>query len=535
MSTALQALRNKPLAYFKLDGASPFPDLSGYGRTATSTSTTRAVGLGNDFYRSVVLSSSAMNTYDSPVFLRGQESQEFTLEAIVRVVGSSISEQQILSHQNTLDGLTIRGTRIAFSTAYSATGEARCEYDIQVGRRVHVAGVHTPTKNILYVDGEPVSEVAINTDQQQDNYVPTNGKLYSGYAAAAQTISINGVGIYGQALSDEDIRSNYNESIRTVDNPASILGGTTVPIYSQSSNLFLERTWTTREDWTGEEMSLVNIDGETLMPAILNDVPQAGYWISSVPLDIADSTSIHGVNMWWDGVGAIVEASLNGDTWTPVSRGVNLSITPQGFDPTNKILYIRVRFDGTNSEAYLDNLVVRGYLQEPVVVVSERVVTIGAGTNFGYERRPVELADDWGLNMINGSLTIGEDVIEQARIRTLEVWVKPRGSFSINRSGATLYRNGTIWSSALTTGDWQLLHYVYGSSEGVPMTLSGDAILGRVVFYDVPLSATQIDSIYRSYLGTKQTRINETDTIQVTEPADSVSIYAFDWSISTAG
>ena len=128
----MEALRFKPVAYYRLDDTSPFQDYSGYGRTASVTgSETHGLALTADATYSQRFYTGNYATLTAPVYTKGREDASFSLSAVVYpIVFSTGSEQQVVSHGGQYDGITIEGTTVHFTTTYVNTGRARCSFDV---------------------------------------------------------------------------------------------------------------------------------------------------------------------------------------------------------------------------------------------------------------------------------------------------------------------------------------------------------------------------------------------------------------------
>lgn len=543
MSAVLEAVRDKPLSYFQMDDTAPFQDYSGFNVAGTMDTGTagKAIALMSGASYSTVFSSANVGKFPSPVFKQGFESDPFTLEAWVYLQNKGAdAEVKILSNAGTYDGLTINGTTIAFTTSYSTTGTARADYDIQVSRRVHVVGVHTSDKNSLYVDGVLVSEIEISDTQKLDTFVAAGGNLYSGTTTSTDAIAVNGIGIYAKALGPDAIARHYAWGNRHVpkDSIPSQFRGVRIPLSQNEADVFLEQTWTTEFDWTAATLTDTVVVDDSLRPRLSAGVSVAGTWLDVFALDAADVTSVYGVNMLWDGEGAIVEASLDGVTWETAVRGKNLALIPSGFDPTDKELKIRISFPGGISDdpSFVDNLTVTGFKTGAVPAIANRAVTTTGYVRNDYE--PVELRDDWGTKLPNtATLTIAADTSPDAvNPKTIEIWSK--GTFTTNLTGVSAtYSNGST-NYTPAAGDWQVREYIFntGLAGNIVITsTSDDTIIGQVVLYPDAKTATDVAEIYNAYTGLPKTTVGDVSVITVAEPATAASIYDYDWSISASG
>lgn len=449
---------------------------------------------------------------------------------------ASSAEQQALSHSGIYDGLSVNGTKVSFTTKYADTTEARATHDLQQIKRVHLVGVHTADKNSLYVDGELVDEVDITETQQLSTYVATSPDLYSGTSLSSQAVALNGVTVYDYALPPESIATNY-EAGRGETDIAERTDGE--PLYANvdNSNVFLDQTWATTEDWQGGVFFNTAVVDEKLVPLFTDDVSIAGQWYTSFDLEASNATSIYGVNFNWDGAGAVIAASLDGTTWETVQRGINLNIIPSGFNPTDKVLQIRVTFAGgiTDDPSYLDSFNVVGFSTNTSIEQAGRTLTY-ASVHPEREFDPMELHDDWGAFVaMNGSLTISADAVEGTVARTVELWIKRTADNPTISATGTFYQNGAVSTSTLVAGQWTLMHIVAPADITGSITITGPVQIGHVAIYETALTATEVANVYAAYTGTNQVKTIDSSTVSLTEPAASAQIYAHDWSIAGAG
>jgi len=456
----------------------------------------------------------------------------------------SDNEQQILGNNGQYDGLTINGTVVSFVTKYTATGEARASYDMQNMQRAHVVGVHTSGKNALYVNGELVATQEITDVQKADTFAGAGANLYSGATTSSKSLAINGIGMYASALNAAQVLLHYNELNRNGGNAGPISGfdGTRINLSVNESDLFLNEKWETTADWTSGTYYGITIDNQKLTPQVTNDVSIAGTWLAAVPLGTLGDTSVYGVNMWWDGVNAIVEASLDGVSWTTVTKGQNISIIAPGYNPTGKILSVRVRFTGgyVDDPAFLDNLHIYGYRTGNASIIDNRTIGVTSPGYMKLDGNPIELNDAFGTELRGGTLTIGAETGTNPVLpKTIEVWMKALDSTGPTLSsnittGSTVYTNGAAANTA-PLGEWVLKHYTLSGGFTGALTFTGNVQIGQVALYDSVLSATQVKAVYDSYLGVRPTRFDDASSISATETPTATNIYAHDWSITGAG
>jgi hypothetical protein len=463
--------------------------------------------------------------------------------SIMAATGPADGDIQVLGTSGVVsDGLVLNGTNVSFLTKYLTTGEARASYDLQTLRSIVAHGVHTADKNLLYVDGELVSTALITPEQQADKFVANDGKLYSGVTTTSQRIAVNGVGVYGQELSSDIIKRHAQAAKNVVEAEDVVLsfGGTRFPMSYDSRDLFLQQTWTTTEDWNNGSFQNTIVENDRLLPQMSNGVSMQGTWTAGVLIGTTN-TSIYGINLLWDGVGATVQASVDGNTWETVERGKNLSTTPPGFNPTDVVLQIRVLFPGgiANDTSFLDNLAITGISTGVNPAVGGRTVTFTAPAYQKRDRRAIDLYDDWGAELAGGTVTISTSTDEvPSNPTTIGMWIKRTTTAvpTINVAG-TVYKSGvaTTLDAATPLGEWSLVYVVAAAPVTTSVVVSGYAEIGQIAFYEAALTTAQMQSIELSYTGRPSMRINDNSILSIAESLTSTSIYAHDWSITGSG
>lgn len=451
---------------------------------------------------------------------------------------ASNNPQQILSSLDRYDGLTIDGTEISFSTKYVKTGEAKCTYDMQVLQKAEIVGVHTSAKNSLYVNGVAVAEVDITPEQQLDAYDSPNSNLYTGKSASSQGVLVNNLITYPRALHTEEITAIYNaNNRRATGNVPKMFDGEDILIGSTVRPAFLSTGWSSDEDWNNASKDLVAVEGGQLVPQMQNGVSLAGTWTDSIDLYTGDTpVNIDSMNLFWYGSGETVEASIDGENWVVVNKGENLSIIPQGFDPTNKALYIKVSFAAGLTDSYVDSMRVRGYTSS-TALSNGRVVSYSNPAVVMDEYAPAILRDDWGVTLgPGGTVVIGADTSENpSNPLTVEVWFKTNsGSIAVSPAGTgTTYINGGAYDTP-RVGEWTVMHSVHTTPLTGTLSIAGDVVVGKVVYYSAALTATQVAAIVANYTGVNTVTYDGTGSLTITEPASSATVYAHDWAISAA-
>lgn len=545
MSYLYSILADKPLGLWMLDDSAPFQDYSGYDAAGVmdtgSPTTAAALVAGADY--SAVFSNSVDAKFDSAVYKQGYEHLPFSLEVSFRVIDETgtTSEQKVLSSSANYDGITVDGTIIKFSTKYLTAGECAVEYDIQTKRNVHVVGVHTRDKNQLFVDGTLVGETTITEAQKIDSFVAGDGKLWLGTSASTQKIAVNGISIYATGLSDDIVKNHFNAARRTTLNEtvAPTFGGIRYPMSLNMADTFVRALWQDDSDWKIGTLNNVSLVDTQIVPQLVAGVSVAGNWQVALPLDQSGLTDVYGLSMDWTGVNVIVEASLDGTTWETAVKGQKMALIPDGFDPTNKDLFIRASFAGgiTDDPGFLDNLFVVGFTTGIQPNIGGRDTTFTDPASPMNDYQPIELRDDWGVKLDGGSVEISADSSpDPLAVYTMNIWLKKLTSTSptISLTGTTDYKNG-VAGGTMNEGEWVMWTMTKATELTGDITISGDVQIGQIEFFDHQLSAQEVADLYSAYTGVVAVQANESDSVTVTNPNPSTRIYDYTWAITAAG
>lgn len=541
----MYALKNKPSGYYLMDGPVVL-DQSGYGRNGVLTGTAEyGVSLSRNSSKSMKMGTSNYATVSVPnTYNVGRESGDFSMSAIVYPVyieSSTTGSMQIVSHVGSYDGLSISGTTINFSTHYAVSGVAKCSYDMKMARKAHIVGVHSAEKNSLYVDGILVDEVDISQAQRADKYIASaNTSFIVGYCGTTNRVLVNNVGIYSRPLKSEDILSLYLwDSKVSEGSVAKMYGGEDIPVGINARPPYINTGWYTDEDWNAAELSGTIADGDSLYCEKMNNLTIGGTWNDSVDLyDGNTATLINSMDMWWEGKGETVEASIDGTTWAVVTRGENISVIPEGFNPTDKALYVRITFAAGLEEAFVSNMSIRGYIGSVVTTNGRQATYYNPAIGFS-EKSTQLMRDDTNLRTPGlGKVAIAGSTSEElAEIRTIEVWAKPDAEIQTGFAVAGTikrYQNAGTSSGLLKKGEWVLYHSTFSTPVTVQIVLNIPGTLGSVAFYPTALSAQEVADIYANYTGIKTDRIVDGSSMSLSEPAASTKVYAHDWEVQTA-
>lgn len=531
--------KRAPVALWMLDDDTPFFEYSGSGHTAIASGTTptptKSVPLVAGAAYSSVFKNGTHGRFDNNLFKTGREEQPFAIEAwILPIPKTTTGDQKILSHGGSRnDGLTVNGKVVRFGTSYVSTGDAFCDFDLEEYRAAHVVGVHTPTTNQLWVNGEQVASVQITDDQQADTYDTTSDYLYSGATTSDQEIAMNGVAMY-PSLSGEQIMLNYKAGIATLGQNSVFTqyGGSPIYLNAGDGSVFFEEVWTDKADFERGLKDNVEYAPDQIEPVYEDGLSTVGSWTTAVPLDVQGDTSIYGVMVAYTAHNATVEVSLDGVAWSPTNSGELVSIIPNGFDPTGSDLQIRVSFAAGVTEAYLESLRAVGFRDNEVNTDMNRTVTVSHPAVLRGNYEPILYRDDNGVSLNNGTLTISPDTsTDPQEAWALEMWVKILSGVIATNFTGTSYRNGEAYT-APPVGEWTLIHINNGAAFAGDITISGDLIVGQVALYPQDIDA---GSVYKSYTGGQVQRFVDSQVTGLSEGVEPTKIYAHDWSIDAGG
>lgn len=538
----MQYLRYKPSRLWKLDTTAPYPDLSGYGVSAAhQLAQTNGISLSRYTAYSQVVNSTNYITFPQNVYKVGLEKQPFTLMANIYLpdTGGS-STQQILSNNGRTDGLAINGNTVTFGTAYASNGSATCSYTAPVRKLLNVAGVHTPTKNYLLVDGEVVDEIDITASQQADAYATTDGNLYAG-KIASQNLLINMVAIYPTALRKEEIADIVEDANFVSETyPYSPYGGEHVDISVDTRKPFINPVFETDHDWSTGQFNGTYVANGVLRPISVSGYTTQGTWFGTINLYNADATDeLVTAYMTWQGLNTTVSVSKDNSTWEDLQSGVPIALA-QSLDPTGLSLTVRVTFDAGQDEAYIQNLEFFGFITDTFSQPNGRILTFGENSATYFEQEPYQLRSDWGNVLVTSdTFVIGQDTVSQLPLvpKSIEIWMRQTGSsaptFSTNlTTGTTEYVNG-VAGSTIRRGEWNVIHFTKGTTITGNITFTGVGQIGRVVLYENQLSATDISNIVKNYTGRLMLSRASGGSITVAEHNPAVNVYAHDWATTS--
>lgn len=537
MTYALSLLADNPDCIYMLDDTPPFKDSSQNGRVGSviGTAPKEHVSLVRGGRYSKVFGSGSVGSFESKAFSNDDQSRSFTLEAWVRVASIDKSAQQILGNGGNFDGLLINGTEVSFLTKYEDSTTASVSYDIQTNSRIHVVGVHTETKNSLYINGQLVAESNINAIQKEMRLAGISSNLFCGQGAGSQKIAVAGIASYSHALSPDTIAQHFSagHNVLTAEEVTFMHNGITAPTTLDRAAVFIEQYWNSEEHWYGGNLENVSVFSGQLLPDFENDLSLSGRWTDTFIISQAEEETIHGVVVSWEGRGVLMEYTINNEDWYTLERNMPVEMITPGIDIDDKMLTIRATFtEGLyEDEQYLD------LIRLSAIYSSESLNEYGLKImyNNSYPRDleiPASLSDSWGLVSTDTSATVQVDDAHAESLRTLEMWVRRLDDTAVSWTG-TRFINGKQTTTVPPPGEWFLLTLIPTTPLTDSLSLGKNIQVGSIAAYEKALNAQEATSIYEVYSGTNILAISENTELAITESAPGAGIYGTDWALQS--
>lgn len=581
MTYPLEINVDNPVAVWPLDATTaPFPNTAGTSSAASTWGTAvdgthPALVSGNG--AALVMGGAGGLKFSTGLFLTGYEKESFTLEAWFKPIKVT-SEVTILGrNQTALDGITFDGNKISFKTVYATTGT--CSADYEVGpflQSYHVVGVHTVSKNVLYVNGVVVASSDITAAQQADIYATAEvGFLYSGKSATATNkYALDAPALYKVPLGPEVVFRHFTlgQGVDTTEAIVSQRGGIVWHFSDTNRSAVWESEWQ-GQDWANSSTTDIIITNNGIVPnADPTNLSYPGIWLGAIVSDFGGSTSLAGARVEWDGDGSfIIESSVDtGTTWQTCTNG-NLVPGTVGLNPTGSIEF-RITFAGniTNDASIVRSLYVIVYNDFSVAGSrSDRSAAIsGAVYNSTLSAEPIQ-HDDFGGAVFNGGKFVVSPDQNSVPFTTfgIEAWVKFNSLssaatiFDLRTStttsapflgwtgsagagqGITLYVNGVATAPASfipVVGRRYHLFLVLSASSNAAITVGQkydgtqplQAMITNVSIFNKTFTAQDVASIYAAYQGVVLTNYIDPSFPQIVEKTGNpYTIYSYDWSI----
>ncbi|QNN98292.1 hypothetical protein SEA_LILMARTIN_42 [Streptomyces phage LilMartin] len=580
MSYQLQVLADNPFSYWKLDETGPaFPDSAGSMRTADLVGTiVRHPALVTGSGNALVLSNTNHLDMDDPVFNKGYELRQFSLEAWVKPVNIT-GEVSVMSHSSSYDGLTITPTHIYFRTKYLTAGTCEVSYEYETGKSFHVVGVHTNAKNSLYVDGNLVAETDLTEDQQNDAYEFLTTDLIGGQSATASTIALDAPAIYSSSISSDAIKKHYSFGV-DVDTSEGIAGFHNATFWNFSDekrNVAAVKEWTLEADWKTGVLTDVAVANDSIVPSytqsesevvedglivpVYTNTSLPGVWQSSIALGEVPETTLADMKITWLGEGDFtVEYSLDdGTTW----KNPNLAPT-ETLDNTD-VIDVRITFDGgiVDDPSFVGSLSVVVYIDKTFLGsrVDREASMSGNGLASGEYFEPIEYADFNGIKLLSGAINTtvdasydGEEEPGDLDITGFDMWVKPVAGNILSGTGISVARSGdTITFSGLSTlvvngvsvasgatvfnsDSWYHISGIFSTAGNYALTVGvTNTLVSQLSLITTALTLAGLQQLYAAYLGLPGLVVEDSSSVGIAEASPATNLYAHVWGITPAG
>lgn len=581
MSYQLQVLADSPFSFWKLDGNGPvYADSAGSLRQADLVGSAvhhpaLVAGSGN----ALTLNNTNRVEMDDPVFNKGYEGRQWSLEAWVKPV-SVVDETSIMSHSNEYDGLVITPNKIIFRTTYTSAGDCEVSYSYRTSKAFHVVGVHANGRNSLYVDGQLIAETNLTDAQKQDSYAALTTDLIAGQSASGNVIAIDAPAIYAMVLSSNTIKKHYLNGI-DVDGSEAIAGFNQATFWNFSDEkrtIALYTAWQTSDEWSAGVLTDTVVIDDTIAPnytqveseevvdglikPVYTNTSIAGVWQSSVELVQVPESVLADARINWAGEGDYtLEYSLdNGTTWlSPTDAGTTSFTNEDSID-------IRITFDGgiEDDPSYVSFLEVVVYTDKNYKgTLNNRFASLnGVGVASGNHYEPIEYAEINGTRLVSGTIDITDDSSydgeeespDQLYINGVELWMKTTpgnivdaGARNITRVGDTIEFTGfsvvTVNGVTVDSGDtvfedntWYHIGGVFSTPGNYEMSIgsSGNIVSQLSAIYG-NIDEAGLHQVYNAYLGIPGMTVNDSSTVSISQPTGAATAYAHVWNITSAG
>lgn len=580
MSYQLQVLADNPFSYWKLDETGPaFPDSAGSMRTADLVGTiVRHPALVTGSGSALVLSNTNHLNMDDPVFNKGYELRQFSLEAWVKPVNVS-GEVSVMSHSGIYDGITITPTHIYFRTKYLTAGTCETSYEYETGKSFHVVGVHTNAKNSLYVDGVLVDETDLTDDQQIDAYSFLTTDLIGGQSSTASTIALDAPAIYSSSISADAISKHYAYGV-DVDSSEGIAGFHDATFWNFSDEkrkIAAAKEWTLEADWKTGVLTDIAVANDTIVPSytqsesevvedglivpVYTNTSLPGVWQSSISLGEAPETTLADMKIEWLGEGDFtVEYSLDdGTTWK------NPNLAPTESLDNSDVIDVRISFDGgiVDDPSYVSSLSVVVYIDKTFAGSRADRDASMSGNGLASQEyfEPIEYADFNGIRLLSGAINTtiddsyeGEEEAGDLDITGFDMWIKPVAGnilsatgISVARSGntitfsglSTLVVNGvsvTSGATVFTSDSWYHISGIFSTPGNHALTIgAANSLVSQLSVISADLTLAGLQQLYAAYLGLPGVTVNDSSVVEIAEAAPPTNLYAHVWGITPAG
>lgn len=573
MSYNYRILNDHPRHFYPL-AAGSFVDATGRANGVVLGTPTEAPPLVVGGGSALAMDGNNNFRFATDIFHLNSPAQPFTLEAWFKPVSIS-GPKGIVGHDGQDDGLYFDGERIVFATDHGTAGRAEAVwFPPHTDRALHLIGVHTDSRNELFVNGVRVASINLSPEQQATSYAIalSPGNLHVGHRPGS--VIVDSVAVYAKALTSRQAKLHFLWG-RDVPDFRDVISRREAHYWDFTDNSALiayDFAFSTTDEWSQGLSASVLVENDQLAPLMVDGTSIEGTWMNGFILSSV-AENLDGSKIWWDGDGDFsVSVSLNGgSTWTVAENGREVPGISEGFVSGTQALQVRVVFpagqpEGTISKVRSLNL--RLYLDRDVRSNLDRQVEFTGKVALAQEvAQPIEHNDSMGANIYAGyGLIQAGDTV-----RTLEMWINPSvlpGApvyiYDTRPALASwLYWTGTGWSGeagtrylvngVLTAPVDMLNKLVVGRWNQVVAILPADttgaiyisarhslderlaARYGFIAGYPTALTDAEALAAYNAYLGIPGATVVEPTGLNVTDSATTTKLYAYSWSTVGSG
>jgi len=570
-------LASRPLTAFKLnDAGTDYVDITNRSVDLTPDSTfafTAPIIVGG-VSKSLIAANGNRSSFNKGIiYRRGYERQPWSAEVWIGPINIDSGYLGILSHEIDLsdpqDGIWLDHDFIHFTIEFDTLDPIDLKWPMPDALEVwHVAVIYTPAKVQLYINGEVVDEADISEEQLADGFKSISDTFHIGRSSGTISAAVDGIAIYGKALTDAAIYRHWRAGRRSVpaQTIAGAFGGNSFD--GTSRDIYTTKVWTTRDDWADGAYTDIEFESGYLRPTEdpVDQVSLEGEWIG-IYETASVGTNLFGVQVDWDGDGNfVVEASIDeGDNWIELANGEPIDGT-YDWDSTDINVLVRITFAGG---VEFDLSTVRRLrvtsFTSPYVYGTDvsRLISITEGVATCREaNEPIEfnIFSGFRTTAVGETITIEPDTeTEDPRdIGAVELWVKFNGTQTdrslLSVTGASLsssssdkfdFSGGDLFVNAESVSDdgfdtlpdtWYHLVFNLDSTTNDVITIEpgGDVQIALVNTYSENLSSTDVSRMYAMYSGYPTASLGA-EEIDVEEASDPYRIYGFDWAMQSVG
>lgn len=508
-------------------------------------------------------------SFSSSVFQKSSVTIPFTLEAWFKPVNVT-GPKGIIGHSGQVDGLWFDGEAIHFTTDHGEKGSCTASYcPPSITGSFHVVGVHTGSKNELYINGVRVSASDLNQDQISSDYrlVNNSDALYVGHLSGA--IVVDCVAVYSVALTGTMIMNHFRWGRNAPDFRSVVTGrnGNYWTFTDDTAGVAFDFKFDTDEEWFTGETTSVSRENNMLLPAFdQNGLTRAGDWQAGIILGaIADK--LEGSKIEWDSDGGVtVMTSIDGgNSWSKAINGREVAGISRDYSTAGQSLEVKVLFpagESVDTITKMRSLSIKLYSSRISVsnVSGLNANFTGHSTLANTEHQPIEHEDRAGVHLYNSNA-----LIDSKNGRTVEMWINLDEGAAVDeyimdaRPGSNVYLkySGLQWSTSSETilyingerktgaainifpGRWTHLVFILPVATNDIVNIGDKNLsmhIGMYASYEYAMNDIQVRGLYNAYFGVNSVNITEASGIRISDlDGKDVKIYSYPWTLTASG